>query len=323
MKPPFKHLLVAAAFAVAAASALAADPYPSRPIRIIVNSAPGALLDVTTRVVAQRMSENLGQPVIVDDRPGADGLLGIRVVKGAPADGYTILATANTLAQLPALKLEPGYDIGKDFTGIGMMSLSPLIMVGAVNQQFKSLQDLITQAKARPGALTMASAGVGTSTHMAAALFMHQANVNMLHVPYMGNAAAMPDVVSGRVNVIFDGANSSGPQIREGRLRAFGVTSPKRMATYPEIPTLVEQGLPNYGFFVYLGLAAPAGTPRDVVRRLGQALQVALRSDAVRERFARDGSEAGAMGPQEFTEFLKQDYQRTAKVVTDLGLPRE
>ena len=308
--------------ALGATLTAAAADYPNKPVRIVVNSAPGALLDATTRAVAQRMAEHLGQPVVVENNAGAAGLLGIRQVKSAPADGYTLLASANTIAQLPALRLEPGYDL-KDFTGVGMMNRAPLVMVGTPGQPDKSLAELIARAKAGPDQMTYASAGVGTSTHMAAAIFLHQAGVKLVHVPYKGNAAAMPDVVGGRVSWIFDGANSSGPLVREGKLRAFGVTSPKRMAALPDVPTLAEQGLPSYSFFVYMGLVVPAGTPKDVVQRLSQALRHAQASDTVGDRFKRDGAEAGSMSAEEFTEFLRQDYQRTVKVVADLGLPRE
>lgn len=324
MKTPLQRGLCGLVIALGGVlNAAAADPFPSKPIRIVVNSSPGALLDATTRAVAQKMAEDLGQPVVVENNAGAAGLLGIRQVKNAPADGYTVLAVANTIAQLPALRLQPGYDLVKDFTGIGMMNRAPLLMVGTLEQPDKTLAELIARAKANPDKLTFASAGVGTSTHMAAAMFVHQTGVKMVHAPYKGNAAAMPDVVGGRVNMIFDGANSSGPLLKEGRLRVFGVTSPKRMAAFPEIPTLAEQGLGGFSFFVYMGLVAPAGTPKAVVERLSQALRHAQASDLVRERFARDGAEAGTLSPEEFTEFLKQDYQRTVKVVSELGLPKE
>lgn len=305
------------------AGAAAAVDYPSRPVKIVVNSAPGALLDATTRTVAQRMSEILGQPIIVENNAGASGMLGIRVVKSAPADGYTLLATANTIAQVPALKLHPGYDLVKDFTGIGMMNRAPLIMVGWPGQPARNLQEFVGEARSDGRSMAYATAGVGTSTHMAAALFLQRAGLKMLHVPFKGNAAAMPDVMAGRVNVIFDGANSSGPLVREGKLRAFGVTSPTRMPTYPEIPTLAEQGLPGYSFHVYMGLVAPAGTPGEVIRKLSGALKASLSSGQVRERFQRDGAEAGSMSPDEFTAFLKQDMLRTVQVATDLGIPKE
>ncbi len=317
-------MLVACALVALGSSPLAlADSYPNRSIRIIVHSSPGALLDVTTRVVAQEMSKDLGQPIVIENRPGADGMLGIRVVKAALADGYTLLAAANTVAQLPAFRKDPGYELAKDFTGIGMMNRAPLLLVGAPSQPSKTLAELIDNAKAHPGKLVMAHAGKGTSVHMASALFFHQTGTNFLDVPYKGAAAALPDVVGGRANVMFDGANSSGPLVKDGKLRAYGVTSATRSPAFPDIPTLAEQGLSNYSFYVYLGLLAPANVPKDVVPRLSRALRKALASDSVKERFGNDGAEPGSMSPEEFTKFLKEDAVRTQKVAADLGYVKE
>lgn len=302
--------------------AMAQDLYPNRPIRIVVNSAPGALLDITTRAVAQQMAENLGQPLVVDNRPGADGQIGIRAAKAAPPDGYTLLASSNTVAQLPAMKKDPGYEL-KDFVGIGMMNEAPLLMVTAPSLPYRSLADLMAAAKAKPGKLSFASGGSGTTTHMAAALLMHRASLDIVHVPYKGISTAISDVIAGRVDFAFDGGNSAGPQINDGRLRALGLTSAKRSPAFPDMPTLAEQGLPGYSYTVYLGLLAPAGTPKEIVQRLGQALRAALASAPVRERFRRDGAEPGSMTPEAFTQFLQQDLQRTMKVVADLKLAKE
>jgi tripartite-type tricarboxylate transporter receptor subunit TctC len=276
---------------------------------------------VTTRAVAQQMSENLGQPIIVD-RPGADGQIGIRAAKAAARDGYTLLASSNTVAQLPALKNEPGYEL-KDFTGIGVMNEAPLLMVSAPSLPYRSLAELLAAAKAAPNKLSFASGGFGTTTHMAAAILTHQAGFKVVHVPYKGISSAMSDIMAGRVAFAFDGGNSSGPQIKEGRLRVLGVTSAKRSPAFPDVPTLAEQGLPGYSYSVYLGLLAPAGTPKEVVQRLGQALNAALASEPVRERFRRDGADPGTLNPEAFNDFLRQDLQRTVKVVGDLGLAKE
>lgn len=315
-------LCAALTLAAGASSALAQARYPDRPLRIIVNSAPGALLDITTRAVAQQMAENLGQPIIVDNRPGADGQIGIRAAKAAAPDGYTLLASSNTIAQLPAVKKAPGYEL-KDFTGIGMMNEAPLLMVTATSLPYRRLSDLIAAAKAQPGALSYASGGFGTTTHMAPAILMHQAGIDITHVPYKGIATAMSDVIGGRVAFAFDGGNSSGPQIKDGRLRALGVTSAKRSAAFPDVPTLAEEGLSGYSYSVYLGLLAPAGTPNEIVERLGQSLRTALASEPVRDRFRRDGAEPGTMTPQAFTQFLQQDLQRTLRVAADLKMEKE
>ncbi len=323
MNGKYLRTAVCALTAFSGLSPAYADSYPNRPIRIIVHSSAGALLDVTTRVVAQEMAKDLGQSIIIENRPGADGMLGIRAVKAAAADGYTLLAAANTVAQLPAFKKDPGYDLEKDFTGIGMMNRAPFLFVGAPSQPSKTLAELISNAKAQPDQLVMAHAGKGTSVHMAAALFFHQTGTKFLDVPYKGAAAALPDVVGGRANVMFDGANSSGPLVRDGKLRAYGITSATRSPAFPDIPTLAEQGMTNYSFYVYLGLLAPANVPKDVVPRLSKALRAALATDSVKERFRNDGAEVGRMNPEEFTRFLKEDAARTQKVAADLGYAKE
>lgn len=321
--PAFLTRLTCLALLLACAGgAFAQERFPSRPIRIIVNSAPGALLDITTRAAAQQMAESLGQPILVDNRPGADGQIGIRAVKASAPDGYTLLASSNTVAQLPSIKKNPGYEL-KDFVGIGMMNEAPLLMVSSPSLPYRTLADLIAAAKARPGKLSFASGGAGTTTHTAAALLMQQAHLDIVHVPYKGIAAGMSDVISGRVDFAFDGGNSSGPQIKEGRLRALGVTSAKRSPAFPDIPTIAEQGLPGYSYSVYLGLLAPAGTPKEIVQALGQSLRTALATAPVLDRFRRDGAEPGTMTPERFNQFLQQDAQRMAKMVTDLNLSKD
>ena len=213
----FSHGLRAVAIALAfAAPAMAADPFPTRPVRFIVNTVPGGLVDVTTRFVAEKMRATLGQQVIVENRPGGDGLVGIRAVKAAPPDGYTLLATAGTIVIQLAVKQDPGYDLLKDFTGVGPMVRSPLIMVVGAGQPDKTLADFITRAKAKPGAMSYASAGVGTATHIGAAIFLQQSGLDLMHVPYKGNGAAMPDVMSGRVDMIFEAYGSGASKVKRG-----------------------------------------------------------------------------------------------------------
>jgi len=323
VKKSFGTFIVTMTAALSAASAMAADPFPSRPIKIVTNTAPGGQLDVYARLMAQEMSKVLGQPVIVENKAGADGLIGIRYVKSAPADGYIILAASNTFAQNPALKGDAGYDVARDFVGIGMISQSPLIMVTASSNTEKSVADVIASAKANPGKLSYASGGVGTSTHMAAALFLMHAEVKMLHVPYKGNAASQSDVLSGRININFDGASTAIPHVKEGRLRALGLTTSKRSASFPDIPTLAEQGLPKYEFMNYFGLHVPAVTPKEVVVRLNEAMRVAQNSEAARDRFQRDGAEARIMTSDEFTAFVREDAKVTAQTARELGLQKD
>ena len=316
--------LSAVVVALAGASpSLAADAFPTRPIRIVVNTAPGGLVDVTTRLVAEKMRATLGQQVIVDNRAGADGLLGIRSVKDATPDGYTLLATAGTIAIQPAVRQDAGYDLMKDFTGVGPIIRAPLLMVVGSGQPEKTLADFIARAKANSSAMNYASAGVGTTTHVGAAMFLQQAGLNLMHVPYKGNAAAMPDVMAGRVNMIFEAYGSGASKVREGRLKALGVTSTARLPAMPEVPTIAEQGIPGFSYYLWIGVVAPAGTSKDVLERLSQALRGAISGHELKERFRTDGSEAMEMSPEEFNAFLKQDVTRLTKLVTDLGLPKQ
>jgi tripartite-type tricarboxylate transporter receptor subunit TctC len=304
-------------------SAGASDSFPTKPVRVIVNTAPGGLTDLTTRLVAQKMGEQLGQAVVVENRAGGDGLLGIRAVKDAPADGYTLLASAGTIAIQPAVKKEPGYDLAQDFTGIGPMIRFPLLMVVGSKQPDKTLEEFIARAKANPRDMSYASAGVGTTTHVGAAMFLQRTGLSLLHVPYKGNGAAMTDVMAGRVSMVFEAYGSSASKVKDGTLRALGVTSTARLPSLPDVPTIAEQGIPDFSYYLYLGLLSPAGTPKEVVQRLSNALQSALSSTELKERFRNEGSEAMIMSSGEFDEFLKQDVARMSKLAAELGLPKE
>lgn len=323
MKSRFTHHLAAVALAVTCATpALAADPYPTRPIKIVVNSSPGGLLDVVTRLVAQKMGDKLGQSVVVDNRAGGDGLLGIRVVKGAPADGYTLLAAAGTIAIQPAIKLDPGYDLGKDFTGVAGMVRSPTLLVVGNSQPDKSLKDLVGRARSTPGKLSYASAGVGTTTHIGVAMFLQQAGLDLLHVPYKGNGAAMPDVLAGRVTMMFESVGSGGTKVKEGQWRALAVTSSQRVPGLPDVPTMVEQGIP-FTYHLWLGIVAPAGTPKEIVQRLNESVRAALASKDVADRLKSDGAEPMTLSPDQFNEFLTREVVQLAKFVNELGLPKQ
>jgi tripartite-type tricarboxylate transporter receptor subunit TctC len=316
------HGIAAVAFTLAGGSAVA-DTFPSRPVRIVVNTAPGGLTDIDTRLIAQKMGEKLGQAVIIDNKAGGDGLLGIRYVKGQPADGYTLLAAAGTIAIQPAVKQDPGYDLVKDFTGIGPTVRAPLLMVEGPEQPDKSLADFIARAKANPGKLSYASAGVGTTTHIGAAMFLQRAGVQLLHVPYKGNGAAMPDVIAGRVGMIFEAYGSGAGKVKAGQLKALAVTSSKRLPELPNVPTIAEQGVPNFSYYLWLGLFAPAGTPKDVVAKLSDTLHYALTSKDLSERLREDGSEAMLMSPDQFNEFLKREVLDMGKLVAELNIPKQ
>lgn len=301
---------------------LAADPFPSRPIRIIVNTAPGGLTDVLSRMVGQFMGEYLKQTVIVENRAGGDGLIGIRAVKSAHADGYTLLATAGTIANQMALRADPGYDLTKDFTGIGIMGRSPFLMVVEPGQPDKTFADFLARAKANPDRMSYASAGVGTVPHFAMEVLMQQTGAKLMHVPYKGNGAAMPDVMSGRVNTLLEAYGSSSGKIKSNQLRALGVTGTARMASLPDVPTIAEQGVPGYSFYTTLYMIAPAGTPKDVVQSLSQALRAATTSKAMTDYFRSNGIEASDLSPEDFNRFMAGEVQQAVKLVTNLGLPK-
>ncbi|MNV32406.1 Tripartite tricarboxylate transporter family receptor [compost metagenome] len=269
------------------------------------------------------MSEKLGQSVIIENKAGADGLLGIRYVKTQPADGYTLLGTAGTVAIQPAVKLDPGYDLLKDFTGVGPMVRSPVLLVEGTSQPDKTLADFMARAKAKPDQLTYASAGVGTTTHLGAALFLHRAGLKVMHVPYKGNGAAMTDVIAGRVTMIFEAYGSGAGKVNSGQLKALAVSSTKRLPGLPDVPTMAEQGVPDYSYYLWLGLLAPAGAPKDVLTKLSEALHFALNSKEVKDRMRDDGSEPLIMSPDEYTEFLKRDTAQMQKLVEELGIQKK
>lgn len=301
----------------------AAESFPTRPIRIVVNTAPGGLLDFTIRLVAKEMGANLKQSVIVENRAGGDGLIGINVAKAAPADGYTLLGSAGTMAFQQVIRQDPGYDLTRDFTGVGFVGRSPFLVVMSPDQPDKSLKDFVGRAKASPNSLSYASAGVGTAPHFAAAIFNQKAGLHLLHVPYKGNGPAIPDVMSGRVNMIFEAYSSSRGYISSGKLKPLAVTSTTRIAALPNVPTLAEEGVSGYSYYTWMGLVAPAGTPGDVVQRLSEALKSALSNKALTDRLNGEGIETPHMTTPEFNDFMVKEVAQTRKLVTDLNLPKQ
>lgn len=322
----FSPRLLSAAVAMlfAGSAALAADAFPSKPIRILVTAGAGANLDTLTRAVGDEMGKSLGQAIVVENVTGAGGLLALRqVAHKVPADGYTLVAAANTIALLPAFKKEPGYDPRKDFVGIGDMQNVPYLLVGPANQPNKTVKELIAAAKTKPGELSFGSGGIGTSTHLPGLMFAHQAGIDMTHVPYKGNGPAIVDLVGGRLNLLFDAAVTAVPMVKEGKLRAYAVSTAQRVADLPDVPTLAEQGLPQFDYKAYLALYAPAATPPAVVQRLHAALRSATQSAAMRDYYKRSASEPGTMTSEAFTAFFRQDAAASDKLVSGLGIQKD
>ena len=320
-------LVVAAAIAVIHAPGVqsqTAGGYPTRPVRIIVPFAPGGNVDLVARAVAQPLGAGLGQQVIVENRPGSSGLLATQIVAKAAPDGYTLLAMANTFAVVPSLIANPGYDPLKDFSGISLTCLVPQVLVVNPALPARSVKELVALAKARPGEISYASAGVGGTGHIAAELFNRHAGLKMLHVPYKGNAQAIIDVISGQVTLMFDQVSTSLGHIQSGKLRALAVTSIKRSPLLPAIPTVDESGVPGYEDTTFNGLMAPAGTPREILVRLNAEVAKAVRVPELRKRFLELGVELTASAsPDDFTAYVKAEFEKKARLAREAGIKME
>jgi tripartite-type tricarboxylate transporter receptor subunit TctC len=279
-------LVIAAWLAPAASSA---QDFPSRAITIIVAQPPGGGTDIISRIFAQQLSEQLGKPVVVENKPGAGTIVGTQAAAKSPPDGYTLLAglTAN-MAVNPSLFRTLPYDPVRDFTPVGMMAQFPFVLVVSKDFPAKSVKELIDMAKAKPGTINFASAGNGTGQHLSAELFKLMAGVDMTHVPYRGAAPAYSDVISGRTPVFFDNLASALGQIKGGSVRALGVTGTKRSPLLPDVPTIAEAGVPGYQNYVWFGLWAPKNTPKPVVDKLYAEIRKAAATPAVKERIMKD-----------------------------------
>jgi tripartite-type tricarboxylate transporter receptor subunit TctC len=321
-----KHtfLLVAAALVTAYSAGLQGQSYPARPVRIIVPFAPGGNVDLVVRGISQRLSEGLGQQVIVDNRPGSSGLLGTHLVAKAAPDGYTLLAMANTFAVVPSIMSNPGYDPLKDFAGVSQTCLVPQVLVVNPALPVRSVQQLIALSKARPGEMSYASAGVGGTGHMAAVLFNRHVGLKMLHVPYKGNAQAIVDVISGQVTMMFDQVSTSAPHIRAGKLKGLAVTSLKRSPLFPDLPTIDESGMRGFEDITFNGLVAPAGTPREVLARLNADVAKAVATPELHQRFIQIGVELTASAsPDAFMAYVSAEFVKKAKLARAAGIKIE
>jgi tripartite-type tricarboxylate transporter receptor subunit TctC len=316
-----KCILTAAILAILLPAGVLAQPYPAKPVRIIVPLVPGGNLDIVARAVAQRLGEGLGQQVIVENRPGASSLVGTQLVAKSPPDGYTLLAMANTFASVPAVIAKPGYDPVKDFTGVSMTCKVPQVLVVTPTLPAKSVKDLIALAKARPGELSYGSSGNGSTGHFAAELFNQRAGLKLLHVPYKGNAQALVDIMAGQVMLMFDQVSTSAPQVKAGKLRALGVTSRTPSSLFPGVPTIDEAGVKGYEAITFNGLLAPAGTPREALARLQSEVAKVVAVPALRGSFLERGVELTASAsPDEFTAYVREQVAVSAKLARNAGI---
>ncbi len=294
--------------------------YPTKPIKIVVPFPPGGTTDIMARAVAADLQKSLGQPVIVDNKAGAGGNIGSDYVAKSAPDGYTLLmGTVGTHAINVSLYPKMPYDAVKDFVPVSLVAGVPNVLVSAPNYPVNSVKDLIDAAKKSPNTVTFASSGNGTSIHLSGELFKQLTGVQMTHVPYKGSSAALPDVMSGQVNVMFDNAPSVMPQIKGGKLKAIAVTSSKRSPALPNVPTIAELGVPGFEASSWFGVLAPAGTPKDIVDKLSQAIARALQTSEMKERLAAQGAEAIGNTPEQFAAHIKAEIDKWAKVVKASG----
>jgi len=308
---------------VAIPAALAAG-YPDRPVRLIVPSPPGGGTDTATRMIAPKLSEYLGQQIVIDNRGGASGNIGAELAARAVPDGYTLVAAIASLTSNPALMKKVPYDLERDFAAISMTVIVPNVLVSHPSLPAKTLKELIAFAKARPGQLQFASAGVGSMPHLMMAFFQNMTGLKMIHVPYKGAGPMLIDVVAGHVPLTAANILSTLPLVRSGRVRAYGVTSAKRASGAPDIPTIAEAGVPGYEAVTWFGLLAPAGTPREIVTRLHADVVRALQDPVVKKRFIDDGAEPVPSGsPEEFAALIHTEIAKWAKVIRDAGIKPE
>ena len=313
----FRRLLVLAAASLCAVPSLAPAEYPEKPIRLVVPWPAGGGSDVVARMVAAPMAERLKQPIVIDNRPGANGSIGTTTVAKAPKDGYTLIwVTADTHAIIPHVYPNLGYDPRRDFASVGIAGYFPYALI--VNPNFKaaSVADFVTQAKARPGQVTFASWGIGGSAHVAMEMFRQQGGFDVLHVPFQGAAPAIQAVVGGQVDSMIVPISVADPHARGGKVKMLGLASPGRCAGTPDLRTFAEQGVPvNAGTWV--GVMAPAGTAPDILQRLNNALNATIDSPAVRDALLKVNTEPSTMTVDQFKKFVDSEYERWGKTIRD------
>jgi tripartite-type tricarboxylate transporter receptor subunit TctC len=324
MPRPASLPLTIAAFILALTASVAAQDYPTKPIRMIIPFPPGGGSDVTGRVVASALGERLGRQVIVDNRAGAGGVIGSELAANAPKDGYTLLMVSLAHTVNPWLyDLKGRYDPITSFAPVAIVAASPVVMVVNPGVPAKSVAELLDLAKQQPGKLQYASAGIGSVTHLAGELFKFTAKVNMLHVPFRGAGPATIDVVGGHTNLMFGGLLATVPHIRSGKLRALGVGSLKRNPILSDVPSIAEAGVPGYETVNWFGLVAPAGTPAAIIERLHREITAVQDLPEVKKQFDADGATVMRMSPAEFGAYMVADMSKWQRVVKDGGIKAE
>lgn len=298
---------------------LDAQPYPTKPVRIIVAYPAGGGTDILSRTIGQKLSESLGQPFIVDNRPGANGNIGSEIAARATGDGYTLLMGTANLTVNPNFYPKLPYNTLKDFSPISLVTITPNILVVHPSVRATSVKELISVAKSKPGALNFASNGSGASSHLSGELFKTMTGTSMVHVPFKGGGPALTALLSGEVQLMFGNPLPLLPHVKTGKLRALAVTSAKRSAAAPDLPTMAEAGLPGYEVSPWYGLLAPSGTPKAIINTLSQEVIKVLRLPDVREQLSRSGADPIGNTPEEFSDFIKAELVKWAKVIKESG----
>lgn len=304
-------------------TAVWADGYPVRPVKVVIGFPPVSATDVTARAVAEAMGRKLGQPFVAENKAGAASNIAARMAAASPADGYTLFVATSANAINSAFPNSSAVDMARDFMPVTMIGSVPNVLVAHPSLGVATYGDLLRLARARPGAITYASSGVGTSPHLSAELFSSMAGVKMMHVPYRGSTPAVTDLLAGQVNVKFSPASSVLQHIRAGKLTALAVTSARRTAVAPELPTLDELGLKGFETAVWFGLTVPAGTPADIVDKLQSAAHAALEGPEVKALYQAQGIDASKSTPEEFARYMRGETARWSKVIQSAGIKPE
>jgi tripartite-type tricarboxylate transporter receptor subunit TctC len=310
----FRSTLFAVSLAGVAAGAFAQTAFPTRPITIVVPASPGGAIDITARLIAQKMQQDWGQPVTIDNKQGATGVVGTDFVAKAAPDGHTLALVASSHAINPSMYKKLPYDTFKSFEPVVLTHSVPLMLVVSSKLPVKTVPQLLAYAKAHPGDVSFASSGNGGAPHMSGELFKSMTGIDMVHIPYKGSTVAHPDLIAGRTTLMFDTVAAVSPQVKSGTLRPLAVTTAKRASSFPEVPTMAEAGLPGYDTSTWGGLLAPAGTPKDVVAKIAAEVDKALASPDVREKLVQAGIEPVGGTPAQFAQFIRSESERWAKV---------
>jgi tripartite-type tricarboxylate transporter receptor subunit TctC len=305
------------------APAASAAAFPERPVRVVVASSPGGALDVLARLTGPRLTEKWGQPVVVDNRAGAGGVIGTEIVANANADGYTLLVIAQGFTANPYLYKKLPYRTPQDFSPITILATGPNVLVVHPSVKANSVKELVALAKAQPGKLNYATSGVGAASHLSIEMFKRMSGVDMVHIPYKGAGAATAAVVGGQVQLLFTSTGAAIPHIRSGRLKALGVTTAKRSHVLPDVPTIAETGFPGFRVDGWYALLAPANTPKPVIDRIYADVAAVLKMPDVAKRIESFGLEPNGLPPQEFSDYIRAELAKWGKVIREAGIKPE